>query len=163
MKSNEDNKMENRNSFKDSIGRNKHDNTDCKRQAAFDQEANMRPWFIVCTGTSSWVCMNRLERGEKQKGTKELLATLNGQNQWLRVSFIPIRDKLQMKKGAMLAFFSWNINICTRVYTKCGYAFCLSADTTYCRDEKVRALHLLVTPEKGNHWMWRAKNGYLTI
>jgi hypothetical protein len=43
MKSNEDNKMENRNSFKDSIGRNKHDNTDCKRQAAFDQEANMRP------------------------------------------------------------------------------------------------------------------------
>jgi hypothetical protein len=50
--------------------------------------------------------MNRLERGEKQKGTKELLATLNGQNQSLRVSFIPIRDKLQMKKGAMLAFFS---------------------------------------------------------
>jgi hypothetical protein len=50
--------------------------------------------------------MNRLERGGKQQGPKELLATLNGQNQWLRVSFIPIRDKLQMKKGAMLASFS---------------------------------------------------------
>ncbi len=65
--------------------------------------------------------------GGGKQGIKELLAIWSGQNQWLRVWFIPIRDMLQMKKGAMLAHFSWNIKTCTRrAYTNHGYVFCLS-------------------------------------